>query len=156
MKHKPSVSSKTANSAGITLIALVVTIVVLLILAGITIQVVLQGGIIGQANKSKIMTELSVIEEKANLIYADKLMQKINSNLTDKPTMQEVVESLEKEKDCNIEKVAVSESDITGISLDKESMKLDFGASKEIKVSILTSSGEPYTYYAVVECNSNE
>ena len=29
LKHKPSVSSKTANSAGITLIALVVTIVVL-------------------------------------------------------------------------------------------------------------------------------
>ena len=47
----------TKNERGITLIALVVTIVVLLILAGITINLLLgNGGIFDIANQSKIVS----------------------------------------------------------------------------------------------------
>lgn len=58
---------KNNGQNGITLIALVVTIVVLLILAGITITYVLQdGGIFGTAQKAASETELAVVREYAS------------------------------------------------------------------------------------------
>ncbi len=85
---------KRESMRGITLIALVVTIVVLLILAGISISVLSgDNGIISQAQKSKEETEIS--EEKeiidvsvAQAVNADvmgnlernKLQEKLNSN----------------------------------------------------------------------------
>ena len=53
---------------GITLIALVVTIIVLLILAGISISMLTgQNGILKRASEAKIKTEISGIEEKLNI-----------------------------------------------------------------------------------------
>ena len=55
---------------GITLVALVVTIVVLLILAGITITYVFgDNGVFGQASDAKVKTEIAKIEERAQMIY---------------------------------------------------------------------------------------
>ncbi|MCI9178348.1 MAG: hypothetical protein HFJ28_07415, partial [Clostridia bacterium] len=59
---------KKNKMAGITLIALVVTIVVLLILAGITIQVVLQGGIIGQANRASESYKIADLRDRIDVI----------------------------------------------------------------------------------------
>lgn len=57
--HKSSVISKTAT-AGITMIALVLTIIVLLILAGVTIATLTgDNGILNQANNAKQQTEIS-------------------------------------------------------------------------------------------------
>ena len=51
---------------GITLIALVVTIIVLLILAAVTINLVLgQNGIIGKANEAKNKTAEATAQEQA-------------------------------------------------------------------------------------------
>ena len=67
MRHKPSVGSKTAT-AGITLIALVVTIVVLLILAGITITFVLgENGIISMAKRAAEATNQAMQNEQEYL-----------------------------------------------------------------------------------------
>ena len=53
------------NDKGITLVALVVTIIVLIILAGISINLVLgDNGIITIAKKSKENTELAKIQEE--------------------------------------------------------------------------------------------
>ncbi len=53
---------------GITLIALIVTIVVLLILAGVSISLLTgENGIIGHAKKAKFITEIEEIQEKINL-----------------------------------------------------------------------------------------
>ena len=60
----------TKSESGITLIALVVTIVVLLILAGVTISLVLgENGILTQAKKAKFKNEQSDVLE-ATQIYA--------------------------------------------------------------------------------------
>ena len=68
---------KKAEAKGITLIALVVTIVVLLILAGITISFVLgNGGILNTAQKAWLKTKIAVVEDEANIIYTDLKMQK--------------------------------------------------------------------------------
>ena len=56
------------NDKGITLVALVVTIIVLIILAGISINLVLgDNGIITIAKKAKENTELAKIQEETEL-----------------------------------------------------------------------------------------
>ncbi len=56
------------NVKGITLIALVITIIVLLILAGVSISMISsQDGILKQAAKAKLMQEIAQVEELLNL-----------------------------------------------------------------------------------------
>lgn len=72
------------NQKGITLVALVVTIVVLIILATISISVALNGNIIGRADSARQWQAnaeaeweatdsnvLSYVDEKLNAIYAN-------------------------------------------------------------------------------------
>ena len=64
------------KNKGITLIALVVTIVVLLILSGITISLVFgQSGVITSANKAKMMTELSKYKEELEMFKLSKSLE---------------------------------------------------------------------------------
>lgn len=150
MKKKRYTSFRNKQK-GITLVALVVTIVVLLILAGITITYIMgDNSVFKQAQNAKLNTELAKIEEQANLIYTDKLLEKVqDNNLKDKPTMQDIVEEL-RDKGYTIEQVAVSEEEITGISLDKESMSLGKEKSNTIQVT-LEGDSELYTYYIKVD-----
>ena len=56
------------NQKGITLIALVITIIVLLILAGVTIAMLTgENGILNQAQEAKEQTEINSAEEKLKL-----------------------------------------------------------------------------------------
>lgn len=60
------------NKSGITLIALVVTIIVLIILAGISLNLILgENGIIQRAKDSKQQTAIAEYKEKIELIKAD-------------------------------------------------------------------------------------
>ena len=82
------------NAKGITLIALVITIIVLLILAGVSIAMLTgQNGILTQAQNSKTTTENKSAEEKVKLaimaarsqsetgaLDADKLIAEITNN----------------------------------------------------------------------------
>ena len=62
------VKCKEKNNRGITLIALVITIIVLLILAGVSIAMLTgENGILTQANSSKEKTEISEVKEQAKL-----------------------------------------------------------------------------------------
>ena len=63
------------NGYGITLIALVVTIVVLLILAGISVSMLTgQNGILNRASEAKEKTSLSQKQEKTNLANMEELI----------------------------------------------------------------------------------
>ena len=63
------------NTRGITLIALVITIIVLLILAGVSIAMLTgQNGILTKANEAKTRTEQAEIEEKRKLTQAEAAM----------------------------------------------------------------------------------
>lgn len=65
------------NSRGITLIALVITIIVLLILAGVTIATVLgQDGIFKKAEEAKNLTNKSNAEEEVRLAINDIFLEK--------------------------------------------------------------------------------
>ena len=56
---------RSSNSKGITMIVLVITILVLLILAGISVAMLVgPNGIITQANEAKRLTEIANAREK--------------------------------------------------------------------------------------------
>ena len=61
-------SKKMKNNTGITMVSLVVTIIVLIILAGVSINMLVgDNGIITLAQKAKENTELAQIEEEKQL-----------------------------------------------------------------------------------------
>ena len=65
---KEKISNMKRDSKGITLIALVITIIVLLILAGVTIATLTgDNGILTRATESKEQTELADEKEKVEL-----------------------------------------------------------------------------------------
>lgn len=69
---------KLKDQKAITLIALVITIIVLLILAAVTmITLTGENGILNRAKESAEQTEMKAIEERANLVKTDLLMDGI-------------------------------------------------------------------------------
>lgn len=71
------------SNKGITLIALVVTIVVLLILAGVSISMLVgENGIITQANNAKEQTEIGEEKEAISVAYAGASMKKQGTDVT--------------------------------------------------------------------------
>lgn len=74
---------KTNGQGGITLIALVVTIVVLLILAGITIMYVFGNeGIFTTANKAKVESTLGTVRDYVSNAQAQALMESYTPGTT--------------------------------------------------------------------------
>jgi len=141
---------KNTYSKGITLVALVVTIVVLLILAGITIVYVFgDNGVFGKAEQAKIQAELGKIEERAQVIYSDKLLENASSTLNTKVETSQIIEKL-KAEGYTIEKRPVKEGDITGISLDKESMTIGKNKTVELKVTY-EGVDDPFVYYVEIQ-----
>ena len=87
---------KLKNTNGITLIALVVTIVVLLILAGVSISMLTgENGIITQAQKSKLQTEIGKEKEYITLsvsaVKGDKISRGDTSEITSGELQNEII-----------------------------------------------------------------
>lgn len=73
---------KTKENKGITLIALAVTIIVMLILAGVTIATLTgENGIITNSRKAKIQNELSKYKEEVELYVANKYLENQGFNI---------------------------------------------------------------------------
>lgn len=138
---------------GITLIALVVTIVVLLILAGVSIVVLFgNNGIIKTAASSSLQTKFAEIEEKANIIYADLCAkQYINGNQNKKVTMGDVAKELENQE-YTIMQITVGENAVEIIELEKTRIQMGTNEKAQIEVK-LTRDEKGLTYYAKVEEN---
>lgn len=70
------------NNRGITLIGLVITIIVLIILSGISISMLIgENGILNRANSAKIMTIISGVKEEINLKNIELQMDGISFNI---------------------------------------------------------------------------
>ena len=70
------------NSA-VTLISLIITIIVLLILAGVTISMILgDNGILTKATEAKINSEIADIKERAEMVKLEMLMDAQNNGTT--------------------------------------------------------------------------
>ena len=67
------------TSKGITLISLVVTIIILIILAGVTLGMLTgENGIIGKSKEAKFKTEMAELKEQLELFNVDKLAENTN------------------------------------------------------------------------------
>ena len=110
---------RTKEQKGITLIALVVTIIVLIILAGISISLLFgKSGIITRAKKGQEIVDVSTAQEKLELIKSE-IPMKILDGKDSTVNLNNYLEELNKEKnkkDCdvtNIEKLNDINAEIT-------------------------------------------
>lgn len=90
-------TNKKLKQRGITLIALVITIIVLLILAGVSIAMLTgENGILNQTNKAKIETRGSTVEEIVKIWKSEKKMEKYSSETA--KTEEEMLQNLLEDK----------------------------------------------------------
>ena len=99
MKEKLIKFHKTSNQRGITLIALVITIVILIILATVSINVVLgEGGLIQRAQEGKSLTDQAQTDEQEELTGAEEYINGILVGIEDQNPpgeKSEVAEAIE-------------------------------------------------------------
>lgn len=75
---------KRKNDKGITLISLVVTIIIMLILAGVVITLVLgNNGLIGNAKQAKKETIIAQEKEQIKISYTSGVLNKLNDDITE-------------------------------------------------------------------------
>ena len=93
-KQKYSIKTKFKRKEGITLIALVITIIVLLILAGVTISTLMgENGILTKASESKLETRGAAVEEARDLWISEKNMDNETGESTAK-SLEELINDL--------------------------------------------------------------
>ena len=139
------------ENRGITLIALIITIIVLLILAGISITM-LSGDntILSNATRAAKDSEVAGVEEKANLIYMSKMM---DGGYTSGVSMEDVVSKL-KDEGYEIETAIGDAESITGITLDcGDSITISKDGTASIEVSYIGGS-DSNNYYLVLKGNN--
>ena len=131
------------NNKGITIIALVVTIIVLLILSSISISyVVNKNGIIDNVNKNKENAEIRSIESKLQTestsfniqnngkLNLEKYMSKVGKidewKVNENDEEDEIEESVRK----NVKEVVVNDKYVFEIKLDNEGIKIEYLGKK--------------------------
>ena len=124
--------SLLSKPKGITLIALVVTIVVLLILAGITINLLFSnGGIFDVANQAKIEHEIGALKDRINNVIADWYIDKgIDSTTTSDDLWDKMV-------DADI--IDNPDEDVAGPEKEGENDRYELTTNKGYIVEIIIS-----------------
>ena len=93
LKLRKIVKKHNLQEKGITLIALVVTIVILLILAGVTLNIALSdNGLFSKAKKAADDYNQKSIGEELQILYAEKQMENYANKLTVKTDVTELLE----------------------------------------------------------------
>ena len=151
------------NQKGITLIALIITILVLLILAGVAISMVIgNNGVVNKAQNAKSTHSLAELEELANIEYTS---LKINDYViglnevdgqtvldANKVTVKDVANNLKTKYE--IKEVSSSGSGtVTGISVNSNNVSMGKNGTLDIEVTLNggESSSAGKDYYALVD-----
>ena len=133
---------KAQKEKGITLIALVITVVILIILATVTLNVVLgEGGLIQRAQQAKDLTEQATLEEQQGL---NSLMSEFTNIMAEEPTPPEPEEPEEPPIDKVEPKVGYY-ADIDGNGTPDGVIYADLAVSKSGQ---WTSGAGTYSYTA--------
>ena len=127
------IKRKSDSNKGITLIALIITIIVLLILAGISISALIgDNGVLKQAQGASKKTDVARFEEDAGLVYSDIYATEIQKKEFNRVKKEEVLEKLKNEYDYEIKTVSVGA--ITEITPSLQSFNLKRDTSKVVKI----------------------
>ena len=124
---------------GITLIALVITIIVLLILAGVTINIVINKGIIDKTQTTVDEYKISDYKERIELIKVGEQFKKITEKSSESLKNLVVKKLVEKENENWVNKVETSDED---------------GTLEENQIKVITQ--DKYIIIAEIEENGNK
>ena len=141
------------KNKGITLIALVITIVVLIILGGMSINLVLgESGLFTRARQAVEDFNQKAIEEKLQILYAEQLIDENSKNTTATKDATRILEEM-------VGKGAITQEDIEQFNkyLEKYNEKIIGISSKEDLKKIGTDDAYPLTgMYVQLEDIMNE
>ena len=122
---------KMADYTGITLIALIITIIVLLILAGVSLSMVFnQNGIFSRAEQATIEYRAGSVEEEVILWKNDKLMAKYDG--ISAKTRDELIED-QKSRKLLTDKEAETAKDTGKVTIGRKT--IDYGEDETLTVS---------------------
>ena len=143
------------NNKGITLIALVVTIIVLLILAGVSIVVLTgQNGILNRTAEAKTTTKIAEIEEQANLIYTNELIGKLSSTKIGNKNVElaEVCNELKKKEKYgyDIELKTTGTPQVDSVVINESELSIMQGGTGTVTATVVPTEATG-SWYAVVE-----
>ena len=128
IREKKKNKIKASKERGITLIALVITIVILIILATVSINVVLgEGGLIQRAQEGKDLTEQARIDEEEELTGAEEY---INSVINERKDDNE--EETPVQEGIQVDEVTENSISIT-VNVPKEVAKYCYYINGELK-----------------------
>ncbi len=123
-----SIVKEKQNAKGITLIALIITIIILLILAAVTLNITIgDNGIITKTKLAKIYTEKSEAEEMLLTKIAN-----VQINNKGQATLRNLLEAFKTDNEINILEIKTETETITDINTEIEENTL----IKEITVQI--------------------
>lgn len=140
------VKRKVSSNSAITLIALIITIIVLLILAGVTIRMVVgDSGLFEKANESKFKTMMSSYREEVNLYTSWKVTETMNTDTSGINSGEPLKSAIEQSivEDIKAEDVNIA---ITDIIKDIKNKAKDY---------VVVYKGEIY-YVSSKEVKNNE
>ena len=138
---------------GITLIALVVTIIVLLILAGISISMLTgENGILGRSAEARDKAERAQFYEAAVMVYNGLLTTKYLNGST--PTIEEVVTEMRKDG-YQIAEDIISGTRVTGVSLSNNLIGIAKDGTETVTYAVQTATEDNTTIYLAV-LNKNQ
>ena len=139
---------KVATNKGITLIALVVTIVVLLILAGITISLVLsEGGIFSTAKRAQEIQNEAVIKEKVQIMLADAQLEKLINDTDLKTYLEAQGYTVTENETAGTVKITVDGYNVTINSSTLEIIGMESNTNTNSPIKFY----QPYKYTVVEE-----
>lgn len=131
------------QNKGITLIALVVTIVVLLILAAVTINIIFgKNGVISKAQEAALQTKIGAVKEKVAMEMVD---LETDSTLTGNPLTAEII--IEHFENLDWVGSATKESDDTVRIISTDSVIIDIKFTPDGGYELISQGvddGEPY------------
>ncbi|MCI8618367.1 MAG: hypothetical protein HFJ60_09095, partial [Clostridia bacterium] len=141
------------KNSGITLIALVITIIILLILAGLSISALTGSGLLGQAQESTRISEIKEIEEAARISYMERQMEEIAGGR--QATMAGVISDL-REKGYTIKEITGGTNSVTGVKLNKSEISMGKNSTEEITYEYEYASGTTIRYFVEVQGKNYE
>lgn len=139
------------NNKGITLISLVITIIILIILAGITLSFILgQDGLIEKANKGKLKYNIETAKEQLELLKVDVKMSEYTLNLDN--YLQKLEQVKDKYQINSIERINKTNAEVVigekykFLILDKQNGDVEIIYQGEATELVLSATSGTLTY----------
>ncbi len=147
-KEGKKMQEKLNKNKGITLVALVITIIILLILAGIAINSLTNSGLLTKAGEVAKISKLKEIEEFAQISYMTRQLDEVTEG--NAATIAGVISDL-KEKGYTIKEVAGGTNSVIGVKLNKSEISIGKNATEELTYEYEYASGTTVRYFAEVD-----